>query len=451
MEVKENPAPNKRSRRGLLKGAMAAGALLAQANRAPAQQTGTMAGRKYRAFLRRAGGTVSAIEDVNMTPLDPFRVVVRTEASQCCYTIVDQALRTTPYTPAAARSLPGAAIVLGHGGVGVVEAVGSQVRRVQVGDRVIVANTPYCGQCYMCLRGRADRCQMLPVNGNQQAAVGKLNDGTNVVQWDNEGGFGELMIPYEWYCMPIFNRVSSIELSILGCGGACGLGTTFGIAPVEPASDVAVLGCGPLGLSAVQGARIKGASQIIAIEPIRTRRDLALKLGATIALDPNAEGKNLVAKVKDLCKGPTDRKFAGGRDWTANPANIGPDYVIEAVGGDQFQPKAETGPDPTGLLPLHQAWDMVSGAGHIATVSINQKGNFSIPAAQWSNGSKNHHPGNMNGCSTLRDMQRFARLVEKGQFDAKAMATATYPLARVKEAFQAVADRTTIAAVIVFS
>ena len=180
MELKENPAPNKRSRRGLLKGAMAAGALLAQANRAPAQQTGTMAGRKYRAFLRRAGGTVSAIEDVNMTPLDPFRVVVRTEASQCCYTIVDQALRTTPYTPAAARSLPGAAIVLGHGGVGVVEAIGSQVRRVQVGDRVIVANTPYCGQCYMCLRGRADRCQMLPVNGNQQAAVGKLNFTTDL-------------------------------------------------------------------------------------------------------------------------------------------------------------------------------------------------------------------------------------------------------------------------------
>jgi len=94
---------------------------------------------------------------------------------------------------------------------------------------------------------------------------------------------------------------------------------------------------------------------------------------------------------------------------------------------------------------------MVSGAGHIMTVSVGQTGNFTVPAAQWSNGSKNHHPGNMNGVSTLRDMQRFARLIETGQFNAKAMATATYPLDRTKDAFQAVADRTTIAAVVLFS
>ena len=125
--------------------------------------------------------------------------------------------------------------------------------------------------------------------------------------------------------------------------------------------------------------------------------------------------------------------------------------MIEAVGGDQFPPKAEAGPDPTGLLPLHQAWDMVSGAGHIVTCSVGQKGNFSVPAAQWSNGNKNHHPGNMNGVSGLRDMQRFARLIETGQFNAKAMATATFRLDQAQAALQAVSDRTTIGAVIVFS
>jgi S-(hydroxymethyl)glutathione dehydrogenase/alcohol dehydrogenase len=292
---------------------------------------------------------------------------------------------------------------------------------------------------------------MRAASGNPPLPIGKMKDGTDVTQENNEGGAGELMIPYEWCCMPIFNSVSPVELSILGCVGACGLGTTFGIAPVEPGSDVAVLGCGPVGLSAVQGARIKGASQIIAIEPIRARRELALKLGATVALDPNVEGRNLVAKVKDLCKGPTDRRLAGGRDWTANPGDIGPDYVIEAAGGDQFVPKAEVGPDPTGILSLQQAWDLASAAGHIVTVSVRQTGNFTLPGAQWSNGSKNHHPGNMNGVNTLRDMSRFARLVETGQFDAKSLATATYPLARAKEAFQAVADRTTISAVVTFS
>ncbi len=259
MERNDNLPAGGRTRRGVLKGAVAGGALFAaQTKRAAAQQTGTMAGRKYRAFLRRAGATASTVEDVTMMPLDPQRVVVRTEASQCCYSIVDQALRTTPYIPAPWHAAPGQAIIFGHGGVGVVEAVGSQVRRVQVGDRVIVANTPYCGLCYNCLRGRADRCQMIPKNGNPQLPIGKLDDGTVVVQWNNEAGFGELMLPYEWYCMPVFTSVSSLELSMLGCVGACGLGTTFGIAPVEPASDVAVLGCGPLGLSAVQGARNQG-------------------------------------------------------------------------------------------------------------------------------------------------------------------------------------------------
>ncbi len=416
---------------------------MGQATRAAAQQTGTQSGRKFRAFV--AGTNAGAgVQELRMLPLDENRVVVRTQASQVCYTITGQAAQQYQVPE-----------ILGHGGVGMVEAVGSKVRRVQVGDRVIVANTPYCGQCYMCLRGRPDRCQMLPSAGNPFLPIAEMADGTKVVQHNNEGGFAELMIPYEWYCMPIFNSVSSLELSMLACVGACGLGTTFGIAPVEPASDVCVLGCGPVGLSALQGARIKGASQIIAVEPVRARREVALQVGATIALDPNVEGKDLVAKVKNLCKGPTDRKLAGGRSWTMNSAGVGnsmgPDYVIEAVGGDSFPPKAEVGPDPAGLLPLHQAWEMVSGAGHVVTVSVGQKGNFSVPASEWSNGSKNHHPGNMNGVNGLRDMQRFARLIETGQFNAKALATATYPLDRAQEALQAVSDRTTVGAVLVFS
>lgn len=450
------PKRRKLSRRNVLKTAAAAGGGAAaglfggtlDAAQAPAVLTGTQQGRRFRAFTvsTNAPGTIiqqsnASVQAVTMHALDENRVVVRTEACQCCYTIVGQAVAN--YQPAR---------ILGHGAVGIVEAIGSKVRRVQPGDRVIVANTPYCGQCYTCLRGRPDRCQMLPGAGNPMLPIGTLADGSDVVQHNNEGGFAELMIPYEWYCMPvpIVSSVSAVELSMLGCVGACGLGTTFGVAPIEPAADVVVLGCGPVGLSAVQGARIKGASQIIAIDPIRARRELALKLGATLALDPNVEGMNLVAKVRDLCKWPSNRKFGGGRDWSPTANNIGPDYVIEAVGGDRFPPVAEAGPDPTGILPLQQAWDMCSAAGHVTTVSVGQRGNFSVPAGQWSNGAKHHHPGNMNGINSLRDMQRFARLVETGQFNAKALATATYPLERAKEAIQAAADRTTISSVITF-
>lgn len=155
--------------------------------------------------------------------------------------------------------------------------------------------------------------------------------------------------------------------------------------------------------------------------------------------------------MKELCRFPSDRKFAGGRDWAPAGNNIGADYVIEAVCGDRFPPKAEAGPNPTGILSLQQAWQMCSSAGHVTTVAVGQRGNFTLPAGQWSNGAKNHHPGNMNGVSGLRDMQRFAHLVDTGQFNASALATATYPLDRAREAIQAVSDRTTVGAVITFT
>jgi S-(hydroxymethyl)glutathione dehydrogenase/alcohol dehydrogenase len=442
---------NSVSRRNLLKKAAAAvggGAvgllggdtLLAAQGQAPAIRTGTQAGRQYRAFMTfdNAPGTSiqaarSSVETVTMKALDPDRIVVRTEAAQVCYTIVGQVVAN--YNPPQ---------ILGHSAVGIVDAIGSRVKRVQVGDRVLLANTPQCGQCFNCLRGRADRCLNIALN---PTVIGTLSNGTDVVQQHDRGGFAELVIAPEAYAIPIFNNVAPRDLSMLGCSGACGLGTTVGVAPVEVGSDVVVLGCGPLGLSAVQGARIKGASQIIAVDPIAARRAVARQLGATTVIDPNVDTNNIVAKIKSLCQGPSNRTWAGGRP----DAQRGPDFVIEAVGGDLMPPKAEAGPDPTGVLSLQWAWTLCSSAGHVSTVSVGPKGNFTVPAGQWSNGAKNHHPGNFNGVSTLRDMQLFARLIETGQFNAKALGPDAFPLDRAKDALQAVADRTTIGAVIVFS
>jgi len=235
---------------------------------APAVLTGTQAGRRYRAFMtfQNAPGTSiqaarSSVETVTMKALHPDRIVVRTEAAQVCYTIVGQVVGS--YTPPA---------ILGHSAVGIVEAIGSRVRRVEVGDRVILANTPQCGVCYNCLRGRADRCQNTRIEPD---VIGTLDDGTEIVQQHDRGGFAELVIAPEPYAIPIFYDASPVELSMLGCSGACGLGTTVGVAPVQVGADVVFLGCGPLGLSAVQGARLKGASQIIAVEPIAARRAVA--------------------------------------------------------------------------------------------------------------------------------------------------------------------------------
>jgi threonine dehydrogenase-like Zn-dependent dehydrogenase len=123
---------------------------------------------------------------------------------------------------------------------------------------------------------------------------------------------------------------------------------------------VAILGAGLIDSRRFRALTRRGPDY--AVDPIRYRREAALALGATVALDPNVEGRNLVRRIQDLCRGKTTRELAGG-------GNVGPDFVLEAVGGDLFPPKAEVGPDPTGILSLQQAWELCSPVGHLVTVS----------------------------------------------------------------------------------
>jgi S-(hydroxymethyl)glutathione dehydrogenase/alcohol dehydrogenase len=422
--------------------AAATGAGVAAAQAGPTAST--QSGRRFRAFIRTPAG--AAVRDVRLSALRDDMVVIRTEATQCCYTIVNQALGAGPVGGAGGAV---AARILGHGGVGVVDAVGPAVKRVRPGDRVLVTNTPNCGECYDCLRGRGDICQMNPSAGEPLVAIGELEDGTPVHQHNNTGGFAELMITYDWYCIPALTKASGAELAVLGCVGATGLGAVTTFVPVRFGESVVVMGAGPVGLSAVQGARIMGASPIICVEPIAARRALALKLGATMALDPNVEGDGLVQKIRDVCGGPTDRKLLGGRDATRDSDSRGADYVVATVGADVVPPTVERGPDPTALVPTRQAWEMTRAGGHLITLGL-PRGNVTLPAGAWSNRGRIHHAGQYGGVNAKADVPRFVKLVDQGLFDAKTMVTATYPLDRTREAFQAVGDRTTTCAVVIF-
>ena len=437
-------------RRDLLKrtAATLGTAVVAGAVPMPAQQESrptlaAQAGRRFRAFIRTSAG--ASVREVRMRTLPGDMVVIRTEATQCCYTIVNQALGTGA-VGGAGGTVP--ARILGHGGVGVVEAVGATVKRIRPGDRVLVTNTPNCGECYDCLRGRGDICQMNPSAGEALVAIGELDDGTAVHQHNNTGGFAELMITYDWYCVPALTKASAAELAVLGCVGATGLGAVTTFVPVGFGESVVVMGAGPVGLSAIQGARIMGAAPIICVEPIAARRDLAKKVGATLVLDPNVEGDRLVQRIRDTCGDSTERKLLGGRDTTRDGDSRGADYVVATVGADVVPPKVERGPDPTGLLPTRQAWEMTRAGGHLITLGL-PRGDITLPAGAWSNRGRTHHAGQYGGVNAKADVPRFVKLVDQGLFDAKALVTATFPLERTREAFQAVADRTTACAVVV--
>lgn len=431
-------------------GAAAGGALFAQQTATPVVQNGgpsDLKGRTMRAFIRRPQG--ASVQEVKLWGLRDDMVAIRTEATQCCYTIVNQALGSGEVGAGGAGGAV-AARILGHGGVGIVEAVGVAIKRVRPGDRVLVTNTPQCGECYDCLRGRGDMCQMNPAEGEPLVPIGELADGTTVHQHNNTGGFAEYMITFDWYCVPAFTNASAVDLSVLGCVGATGLGSVMTFVPVEFGSSVVVMGAGPVGLSAIQGARIRGAAKIIAVEPIAARRDLALKLGATAVLNPNVEGAGLVEKIRDLCRESATRKLLGGRNHNRGADSAGADYVIATVGADSIEPKVERGPDPTGLLPNRQAWEMTRPGGHLVTLGL-PRGEISLPAGAWSNRGRTHHAGQYGGVNSKSDVPRFIQIVDMGHFNAKALAPSIFPLEESKQAFQAVGDRTTVGAVVVLA
>jgi S-(hydroxymethyl)glutathione dehydrogenase/alcohol dehydrogenase len=295
-------------------------------------------------------------------------------------------------------------------------------------------------------------CQFLGRQGpDDLVPIADLSDGSPVYANSHIGGLAELMVTSEEWVVPIFSSVAAPQLGMVcSCVSVAGLGATTSqvLALVEPGSTVAVVGCGPLGLSAIQGARISGASTIIAVEPIRLRRELALKVGATHALDPNVEGDKLVEKVRELSKGPNARLWAGGRDSGGLLGGAGADFVIEAAGADQAPPKLEAGPDPTGILPMRQAYEMCAPGGHIVTTSL-PRGVISLPAVFFSIGGRTHHAGQAGGASPMRDIPRFVEMLDKGQYDAKSLATTVVPIERMREAYEEVVYRTTVTAIMV--
>jgi S-(hydroxymethyl)glutathione dehydrogenase/alcohol dehydrogenase len=430
-----------------------------------AQGPAVVTRRRFKGWISRGTGTGrTTLQELTLRPITGRQVVVRTEATNLCYSNVPAVLGLQPAAAAAAPRAPASAlaapsgarrmndlaVIQGHGGIGVVEAVGPEVRRVQVGDRVCVSGTPQCGACYYCLRGRSDMCQFLSAIGaDDLVPIADMRDGTPVFENSHIGGLAELMVTFEEWVVPLFTRAEPVALGMVcSCVSVAGLGATTSqaLAIIAPGSTVAVVGCGPLGLSAVQGARIAGASTIIAIDPIAARREVARRVGATHVLDPNVERDDLVQRVRALSTWPTDRLWAGGRNPGGRRPGAGADLVVEAAGADQATPKAEPSPDPTGVLGVQQAYQMCALGGHLITTSL-VRGNITFPGTLFTIGGVTHHGGQAGGCSPMRDIPRFVEMLDKGQYDARALATTVVPLERMLEGYEQAAYRTTITAI----
>jgi S-(hydroxymethyl)glutathione dehydrogenase/alcohol dehydrogenase len=251
------------------------------------------------AAVMRANNAPLALEEVRIDDPGPGEVLVKTVASGICHSDLHVIEGGLPVPPPC---------ILGHEPAGVVEAVGAGVADVEPGDHVIGCLTAWCGVCKFCTGGRPYLCPTQFV-GRPPGAKARLagKNGDPISQFANLSSFAEKMLCPERALVKIRDDMPLDRACLIGCGVTTGLGAALNTVHVPAGASVVIVGCGGVGLSALQGARIVGAGEIIAVDTQPWKFDLARKLGATECV--NAKDGDPVAAVQALTGGGADFVF----------------------------------------------------------------------------------------------------------------------------------------------
>lgn len=235
-----------------------------------------MALRTMKAAVLREVGQPLSIEMVAIDEPGPHEVLIRTAAAGVCHSDLHFIEGSYP------ARLP---CVLGHESAGVVEAVGEHVRTVKVGDHVITCLSAYCGHCADCLTGHMAVCAS-PDTRRAKGSHPRLDqEGVAMGQFFNLSSFAEYMLVHEHACVSIRKDMPLDRAALIGCSVMTGVGAVIHTSGVRPGETVAVIGCGGVGLSAINGADIAGAGRIIAIDTHVEKLELAKVFGATDVID----------------------------------------------------------------------------------------------------------------------------------------------------------------------
>ncbi|PPJ30445.1 S-(hydroxymethyl)mycothiol dehydrogenase [Nocardia nova] len=274
--------------------------------------------QKVRGVIARSVGAPVEIVDIVIPDPGPHDVVVRVQACGVCHT--DLTYREGGIND----EFP---FLLGHEAAGVVETVGDAVTHVQPGDHVLLNWRAVCGQCRACKRGKPWYC----FDTHNASKPMTLADGTELTPALGIGAFADKTLVHEGQCTVIDPETDPAVAGLLGCGVMAGLGAAINTGGVSHGDSVAVIGCGGVGDAAIAGARLAGATTIIAIDRDPRKLEWAKELGATHTLEA---GDDVVERVQELTGG------------------FGADVVIDAVGRPETWKQAFYARDLAGTVVL---------------------------------------------------------------------------------------------------
>lgn len=352
------------------------------------------------------------LEELELRPPGPGEVLVRVGAAGVCHSDLSVVDGVRP------RPVP---MVLGHEAAGVVEEVGQGVAHVTVGQHVVFAFVPSCGDCVPCLSGRPALCE----RGATSNTAGTLlaggrpfsrHDGTAVNHHLGVSAFSERTVASAASVVPVPDDLPMEEAALFGCALLTGVGAVLNTARVEPGSTAMVVGLGGVGLAAVMGARLAGCQRVIAVDLDPAKFELAKAVGATDVLQSGAE--DALSEVRELSDG-------------------GVDYAFEAAG------------HPSALALAYAG----TGRGG-TTVGIglpHPDQTFALPALSLVAEERRLVGSYMGSAVPRRDIPRYLQLYRDGRMPVDRLAGGTFALDRVNEAMDALGGGAVARQVLVMS
>jgi S-(hydroxymethyl)glutathione dehydrogenase / alcohol dehydrogenase len=343
------------------------------------------------AVLNQVGDTKLELrDDVRTTEVGPAEVRIRVRATGVCHSDLSAMDGTLP------ALAPG---IIGHEGAGEVVEAGAKVDRLAVGDHVALTFVPPCGTCVNCRGGRPHLCAIHSIAAfmNPRFLIGD----TPAFGYAGTGTFAEeLVVPADG-AVKIDDDVPFEIAALVACGVMTGVGAVVNTARVTPGSTVLVIGCGGVGISAIQGARLAGAAQIVAMDPVTEKHETALRFGATHTITPEQLGE-------------THATLTESQGW---------DYTFDVVG-----------------LPttIRAAWDNARRGGTVVVVGAGRgDAMVEFSAQELFLHDKRLLGSFYGGADVHRDYPRLLALWRAGRLDLDGMISRRIKLEEINDGLQA--------------